>query len=502
MKTLFKRISSLVFFFRPHSFPDAPPPTVPFADRLKNDRISLQIYRRHLSSIVGYFRHRPYPAHQVLTGFQKEDLRGTWRSFLDNLMALDSIGHYYASFNDPQDPETTRRAFWTADWIFLTEYRYALEFLKELDQIPGADVFLNETGEDRTLSKNSLADFKFRFLNVERAAEFLLRDAQLDSLGPVGRGSPEGRQIKEDRKVVLSMGMAPGPLMTVKNGARILAQSAFETCFPVQRGLSEWMGRTKVYRQGQCLISPVQAEQLEQRLEPGDILFSRHEWYISNVGLPGFWCHAALYIGDAATRKAYFDDPQVKAWMESQGVQGGLDDLLKSKFRAKYASSLKTGPQGQIPRVIEAVGEGVIFSHLGRFAEADSLCAIRPRLSKVEKAIALFRAFRYVGRPYDFNFDFQSDDTLVCSEMVYKAYEPSPGRPGMKFSIQQMMGHTVCAPNGMVEQFDGQYGTPAQQSDFVVFLDGREKEKDAVEASLQEFRESWKRPKWHVLVQK
>jgi hypothetical protein len=35
----------------------------------------------------------------------------------------------------------------------------------------------------------------------------------------------------------------------------------------------------------------------------------------------------------------------------------------------------------------------------------------------------------------------------------------------------------------------------------VFFLDGQEKEKKAVESTVEELRKSWRRPKWHVVVQ-
>jgi len=36
----------------------------------------------------------------------------------------------------------------------------------------------------------------------------------------------------------------------------------------------------------------------------------------------------------------------------------------------------------------------------------------------------------------------------------------------------------------------------------VTFLDGFERGRKAVEADLEQFRQSWRRPKWHVLTQK
>jgi hypothetical protein len=152
--------------------------------------------------------------------------------------------------------------------------------------------------------------------------------------------------------------------------------------------------------------------------------------------------------------------------------------------------------------VLEAVSEGVSFTTLEHSAAADSLVALRPRLNIREKAEALLRAFHYSGRPYDFNFDFRTDSSLVCSELVYKVYEPAPGMKGIRFPLVQVMGRPVSTPNDMARQFSEQFDTPGQQTDFVLFLDGSEKTNSAAEADVIEFRRSWQRPKWHVLTRK
>jgi uncharacterized protein YycO len=151
-------------------------------------------------------------------------------------------------------------------------------------------------------------------------------------------------------------------------------------------------------------------------------------------------------------------------------------------------------------RVIEAISEGVSLTALEHALDCDSMVVLRPRLSKVEKAQALLRAFHYVGRPYDFNFDFSTDAELVCTELVYKSYEPAAGFMGLKLPTVKMLGRQVTPANEFAKLFDAQYGKPEQQFDFVSFLDGRERTKNAVEASVENFRASWKRPKWHVLT--
>jgi hypothetical protein len=32
-------------------------------------------------------------------------------------------------------------------------------------------------------------------------------------------------------------------------------------------------------------------------MSPGCILLVRRQWYLSNIGIPGFWPHAVLYVG-------------------------------------------------------------------------------------------------------------------------------------------------------------------------------------------------------------
>jgi hypothetical protein len=53
--------------------------------------------------------------------------------------------------------------------------------------------------------------------------------------------------------------------------------------------------------------------------------------------------------------------------------------------------------------------------------------------------------------------------------------------------------------NQFVEKFDKEYGTPEQEFDFVFFLEGQEGSGEVKEQSLEEFRNSWDRPKWSFL---
>jgi hypothetical protein len=360
---------------------------------------------------------------------------------------------------------------------------------------------LNDPVPELGLPAGTYAKLKFKYLNVAIATDFAAREVLMKTFS--GERRPELRKaIRADADYIWRTGKGRGQVLTAKNALKVVQDGAQSAWLPVQQGVSEWMGDTKVYRPGRSLISQTQIKRLQPMLLPGDVLLERREWYMSNIGLPGFWSHAALYLGTPEERRAFFADAETQAWVKQQGEPGGdLEALLQARYPAAYKLSVTPQEQGHTVRLIEAISEGVSFTSLEHSADCDSLVVLRPRLPKDEKAQALVRAFHYAGRPYDFNFDFATDSELVCTELVYKAYEPATGFRGLTFPLVEMLGRKVTPANEIARQFDSQLGSSDQQFDFVVFLDGQERQRKAVESSLAAFRKSWQRPKWHVVIQ-
>jgi uncharacterized protein YycO len=271
----------------------------------------------------------------------------------------------------------------------------------------------------------------------------------------------------------------------------------FKTWFPVQKGVAEWMGDTKVKRLHLNLVAQDQLEAIHAVAAPGDILVARHNWYLSNVGLPGFWPHAELYVGSAEEMARHFDDPDVAAYFAKAG-HAGLVDHLQKTYPDKWQEF--TASEGaETKRIVEAVSEGVLLSSLETGAGADYVGVLRPRASKLEQALAINKAFGLLGRPYDFNFDFLTDESLVCTELVFKAWHTEGIEAGPKLEQMSLMGRTTLPANDIVRQFDERFGTDKQTMDFVIFVDGQERNKKAAVSTEDVFRSSWRRPKWDVL---
>ena len=200
------------------------------------------------------------------------------------------------------------------------------------------------------------------------------------------------------------------------------------------------------------LITQAQVEWLrDTQLQPGDILLERRNWALSNVLLPGFWTHAALYIGG----------------VEGLTDLGILDD---EGVRTHLAALEHPDAHGRPVVVLEALGQGVVLNTLEySVGEADAVCVLRPRMERADLAACVARAMRHHGKPYDFDFDFFSADRLVCTELVYRAYQGK-----VAFELQEILGRQTLPAIRILEKWAAERDTPDAQMDLICFLDSNE----------------------------
>ncbi len=265
----------------------------------------------------------------------------------------------------------------------------------------------------------------------------------------------------------------------VSNKIDTLKSEFAQQWFPLQKSFAEWAGDTRFTDQSRRLISDAQIAELKAKLEPGDIIVERRNWYLSNVGLPGFWPHAALYVGTPA---------------QLASLDSDLPSRLGLTRPAAWKALSDRDAQGHEHPVVEAVSEGVVTSSVEHTCGADYVAVLRPRLSKEARVRAIERALIFFGRPYDFNFDFATDDQVVCSELVVKAYEGNVNVPYV-----EILGRRAAPPTEFVRTFRNELGKPSAQLDFVHFLDGREEQRAAVTASAEALAATCERPKWDII---
>ncbi len=381
--------------------------------------------RRSLQDIVDYaksnteiFPTKKTDKKQFLNREQREIVWRTWQTFMDRLIVLDEVGEQFEVIYNKTDGVQKQQAFRISYAAFLARYHYSIEFIDFLEDYPAMHTLLNQKVPEFGIQKNLYKKVKFHYLNAFRSAEFVrlntLHSFYGDDIDP---GLAKG--MDEDISFIWRAGRGIGTKQTIKNALRILQDTGFTVWFPIQKEVSEWMGDVKVARLKRSLITPQQIKQIHTLLQPGDIMLERREWYLSNIGLPGYWPHAALYIGTPEERTTYFNTEDIAQNFFNSNL--GLEDYLSTHYQNAYKKSLTMQQDGHIPRVVEAISEGVSFTTIEHSVEADSVVILRPRLTKLEKAIAIKRAFHYSGRPYDFNFDFLTDSKLV-HQLVLKVH--------------------------------------------------------------------------------
>ena len=482
-------------------------------DKNRNDLAVVRNASHGLDELIAYMRTRPdlFPAHaprhaRVLDPVPRQEVLALWARFLDYQLVLDSVvraqGESTAASDFTAGQAHANEAFRIAWAAFLSRYRHALEFIDLTDSDPSLRIALDEPVAGIGLPAGTYSDFKLRYLHVKIASEFAALSVRNRRLGKEPPLPSLDAAMAADERYLWKAGRGSGLLRTVGNAGQIVQGTSFKLFFPVQKNVSEWMGDTRVLYGNRFLIGTPQIAKMAPHLRPGDVMLVRREWFLSNIGLPGYWPHAAIYLGTPEERRTWFDTPEVHAWVQGQGVADGqADTLLRTRAPRAYEASLAPDEHGDRYRVIEAMSEGVVFTSLAHSAGADSLAVLRPRLSKVDVLQALLQALGYQGRPYDFNFDFRSDETLVCTELVYKSYSPRAGQAGLALPLHSVMGRPVVTANDIAEQFDQNFDKPGQQFDLVWFLDGQQRTGQAEEADLARFRASWRRPKWHIVTQ-
>lgn len=253
--------------------------------------------------------------------------------------------------------------------------------------------------------------------------------------------------------------------------ADTLRDLAGDGYYRASSGISTLIGdaRLRAPRQGHALISPAQLDELRGKLRPGDILIERRNWYLSNAFLPGYWPHAALYVGTVAE-------------LEALGV---TNDPRVAKKLAAFA---QPDELGHAHAVIEAMSEGVVYTSAEHsIGEADGVAVLRPRVDDDARREIIARAFDHAGKPYDFNFDFFSADKLVCTEVVYRATDGYIDLP-----LVEILGRRTLPALEVVRYALSEGGRA--QLEFIALLDGDERAGRAEWADEATLAETLDRP--------
>lgn len=172
-------------------------------------------------------------------------------------------------------------------------------------------------------------------------------------------------------------------------------------------------------------LTPEIQREFRQKLRPGDILLVRADEKLTAALLPGFWSHAAIYLGSRAELE--------QAGLRDHSILQQLENLPQQVL----ASGL----------VIEAIAPRLAINPLSRSLFGDHVLALRPNLPSQSIVAALQEAFLHLGKPYDFEFDFNVTTRIVCTELVYRAFHK---KGGIEFALVKRLGRFTLTGNDIV----------------------------------------------------
>lgn len=136
---------------------------------------------------------------------------------------------------------------------------------------------------------------------------------------------------------------------------------------------------------------------IEKIAEPGDVLLSREDWRSTNLIIPGFWAHAAIYVG--------------------HGI------------------------------VVEAVGVGVQSVPFVKWVLGKDHAALLrfKNVPKETRALAGIFAFSEIGKPYDYEFS-SGTQAWYCAELVWYSHENAL-HPNNPFTLRKTWGVDTVTPD-------------------------------------------------------
>ena len=162
---------------------------------------------------------------------------------------------------------------------------------------------------------------------------------------------------------------------------------------------------------------------VKNTMKPMDILLEKTPFRMTDRFIPGYWGHAAIYIGTKS------DLQRLGIW-EHELVQKFAQEISEGNF------------------IVEALRNKVQMNTIEHFSDIDDFALLRQgeEMSDEETAEHILRALSHVGKKYDFSFDVESGDTIVCSELHYRTFI------NIKFNTTFYLGRSTISVDQVAEQ--------------------------------------------------
>jgi uncharacterized protein YycO len=324
----------------------------------------------------------------------------------------------------------------SAALMLYDNYLLAISIFEEDDKLRR---FLNEQDSGYGIGRDELAKItqsyhskrkrdrvrmglKFYEQKLKQVSPTLQGDVNFEYLKSLISQSPSYNMTRKDLPLYLVGGKLMFMGEVTSDMLHRLAQDGinlFSKFFGNSIGLIETR-KGKLYDRADIL------ETVTHQLQAGDILLEKTPFRLTDKFIPGHWGHAAIWIGteDELKNLGIWEHPLVKQYHQ---------------------------PIKENHLVVEALRPGVQMSALQQFLNIDDLAILRnTKLDKKELAERIILTLRQIGKEYDFNFDVETTDKIVCSELIYVVYT------GISWPTEKTLGRFTISPDNVgLKALDG-----------------------------------------------
>lgn len=200
----------------------------------------------------------------------------------------------------------------------------------------------------------------------------------------------------------------------------------------------------------------------------GDILLTRQTYVATNLSIPWFWKHMSMYLWD---------------W-----------EYLQNNFKNEIFKNLS--PKNHY--IIESTGEWVKIARFEDFIyEKDYLWVFRTTFSQDKIKRAIFETSAMLDKEYDYLFNFHSDSSFVCSELITKGYlKDNDKDEWLTIELQKIASWLTYPPNEFAKKAYNERISPDKEIFGVFFIDSKQKSKTSFVNTIDELLESYKRSRF------
>ena len=248
--------------------------------------------------------------------------------------------------------------------------------------------------------------------HADRIKELEDKDKQVAFLKSVIEKSPSVRDIKEGYQFgdyIKFLKLIP------KTGTDSVVSVGEVSMNSVSMVFGNTVGLVQT-RKGLLFRKKDEIQKIKSSLKPMDVLLEKTPFRLTDKFIPGHFGHVAIWVGTEVELKAagVWDHPLIKPYQKE--IQDGKC-------------------------VLEALRNGVQLRTLEQFMDVDDVAVLRINDQNVKDLC--IRSFRQLGKDYDFNFDVETIDKIVCSELVYQVFTD------IKWPTEKALGRYTISPDNV-----------------------------------------------------